>query len=420
MKTAQIIPLILLLLLAGFFAGTTIAFLFINRFSMEIKQKKGLMASRILAQFTNNPIRFAASCIIGYLACVVIFSILFNFALTFYWEKIPFGSFNSIYLKIVLQVIITGLLVGFISLLVPRSLFRAQANRLLPFFAFPISFFSRLLYPVANIISGLANWILKYLFNVKITVAGLPFEQSDVGINVLQPDKERNGSQNFNTAFFENAFNLPQIKIRACLIPRKEIQALEINHDIPALKKRFVETKFSKLIIYENTIDSIKGYVHQLDLFNHPQSIKAILHPIIAVPETMSVINLLTRLTQERKSIAWVVDEFGGTAGIVTMEDLLEEIFGDIRDEHDKNDLLEQQIAEKEYLLSGRLEINHLEEKYNFAFGKTDSETLSGYIIAHYGSIPHERDRIIINDFEFSITHVSETRIEMVKMRQLG
>lgn len=420
MTTAPIIPLIILLLLAGFFAGATIAFLYLNRFSMEIKQKKGFLAGRILARFTKNPIRYASSCIIGYFACVVIFSILFSYTLSRCWEQIPFGSFNSLYLKIIVQVIITGLLIGFISLLIPRSLFRAQANRLLPFFALPISFFSRLLYPIAHIVSGFANWILKYLFNVNISVAGLPFEQSETDINIFQPDKEENGSQNFNTVFFENAFNLPQIKIRACLIPRKEIEALEINNDINTLKKRFVETKFSKLIIYEKTIDNIKGYVHQLDLFNKPQTISAILHPIIVVPETMSVINLLTRLTQEHKSVAWVVDEFGGTAGIVTLEDLLEEIFGDIRDEHDKNDLLEQQIAEKEYLLSGRLEINYLSEKYGFVFGKTDSETLSGYIISYHGSIPHERERIIINDFEFSITHVSETRIEMVKMRQLG
>lgn len=417
MDVSQLIPLIILLILAGFFAGTTIAFQHINKFSMEIKRKKGLLAGRILAHFHEQPLRFVASGTIGFLLCIVVFSVCLNYLLTPYWKQIPFGSFNSLYLKIFVQFLISGILIMFFSLLLPRSLFRAQANRLLPVFAVPISFFSKIFYPIASLITGMANWMLQYLFNVKITSDGIPYEMGNREAFFNAESEE--GIRSLNTVFFENALNLPQIKIRNCLIPRKEISALEVGCKMQELRQEFISTQYSKIIIYDTNIDNIIGYVHQLDLFNSPTAVKDILHPIIAVPETMNVISLLTRMTREHRSIAWVVDEFGGTAGIITLEDLLEEIFGDIRDEHDVHELVERQIAEKEYLFSGRLELDYLTEKYGFSFGETDSETLSGYIIARHESIPAERDRIIIGNFEFDITHVSETRIEMVKMRIL-
>ena len=386
---------------------------------MEIKRKKGLLAGRILAHFNEQPVRFVASGVIGRLICMVIFAILLNYALTPFWEQIPFGSFNSLYLKVLVQFVIAVFLLGIFALLIPRSLFRAQANRLLPVFAFPISVFSKLFYPIASLMTSLSNWILQYLFNVKITTDAIPFSSGGNSAHLFSGDAEENGHQHLNTVFFENALNLPQIKIRNCLIPRKEIEAVEIGCAMRSLEQKFIDSQYSKIVVYETNIDNVIGYVHQLDLFGRPTALRDILHPILAVPETMNVISLLTQMTQQHKSIAWVVDEFGGTAGIVTLEDLLEEIFGDIRDEHDVHERVEQQIADKEYLFSGRLELNYLSEKYGFVFGETDSETLSGYIITRHESIPKERERFIIGDFEFDITHVSETRIEMVKMRLL-
>jgi CBS domain containing-hemolysin-like protein len=212
---------------------------------------------------------------------------------------------------------------------------------------------------------------------------------------------------------------LPNIKIRQCLVPRKEVEAVDISIHPDTLRKKFIETKLSKMVVYEKNIDNILGYVHQLGLFKKPEDIRSIMLPIPAVPESMSAIDLINKFTRERKSIAWVVDEFGGTAGIITMEDLLEEIFGEIQDEYDVEEFVEKHIADKEYIFSGRLELDYLNQKYNLELPDSDSETLSGFIINQHETIPKEKERIIIDDFEFEILTVSETRIEMVKMRIL-
>lgn len=209
------------------------------------------------------------------------------------------------------------------------------------------------------------------------------------------------------------------MKIRQCLVPRKEIIGIEIKATPEQARVKFMDTKLSKLIVYENNIDNIVGYIHQLDMFKQPQELQSILLPIPAVPESMSATDLIGKFTKDRKSIAWVVDEFGGTAGIVTMEDLLEEIFGEIHDEYDSEEFVEKRLAENEYIFSGRLELDYISEKYDLEFPPNESETLSGYIINHHETIPYQKERIIIDDFEFDILSVSDTRIEMVKLKIL-
>jgi len=194
---------------------------------------------------------------------------------------------------------------------------------------------------------------------------------------------------------------------------------VDINTPVEDLKQVFINTHLSKLLIYDDNIDNIVGYVHQLDLFKKPATVKSVLHPIMAVPESMSATDLINKFTKERKSIAWVVDEFGGTAGIVTMEDVLEEIFGEIQDEYDVEELVEKQLAEDEFILSGRVELDYLNEKYNMSFPVSDSETLSGYIIQKHETIPKQKETIIIDDYRFDILSVSDTRIETVKMKIL-
>lgn len=233
--------------------------------------------------------------------------------------------------------------------------------------------------------------------------------------------KENEENNEINNEIFENVLSLSETKIRECLIPRKEVVSIDINSSIEELKNKFIETKLSKLVVFDGNIDNIQGYIHQLDMFKNPENLRSVLLTIPTIPTSMNATDLINKFTKERKSMAWVVDEFGGTAGIVTMEDLLEEIFGDIYDEYDtKEEVLDKQVAPNEYIFSGRLELDHLKDKYKLEFRKIeDTETLSGYIINQHESIPRQRDRIIIDDYQFDILNVSETRIDTVKLKVL-
>jgi CBS domain containing-hemolysin-like protein len=272
-------------------------------------------------------------------------------------------------------------------------------------------------YPIGAGLIDLSEWILKYVFNIRLDKNKEAINRSD--LKHLFQQTATDERQERNTQLMENAQELPKVKIRQCLVPRKEIIGVESRATIEEVKKKFVETHLSKLVVFENNIDNIKGYIHQLDLFKKPASIQSVLLPIPAIPESMSATDLITKFSKERKSIAWVVDEFGGTAGIITMEDVLEELFGEIQDEYDTQEFVEKQLAGNEYIFSGRLEIDYLEEKYGFDFGEDESETLSGFIINYHETIPRQKERIIIDDYEFDIIHVTDTRIEMVKMKKL-
>ena len=232
--------------------------------------------------------------------------------------------------------------------------------------------------------------------------------------------QEEEETSELNKELFENALSLREVKLRECLIPRREIEAIKNSSSIDEVKQKFIQTQLSKLVVFDENIDSILGYVHQLDMFKKPSTIQEILLPIPTVPESMSATDLMNKFTKERKSIAWVIDEFGGTAGIVTMEDLLEEIFGDIKDEYDTEEFVEKQLATNEFIFSGRLELDYIIEKYNLFFLETEeTETLSGYIIQNNEQIPKEKDRIIIGNYQYDILNVSDTRIETVKIKVL-
>jgi CBS domain containing-hemolysin-like protein len=232
--------------------------------------------------------------------------------------------------------------------------------------------------------------------------------------------QEEEETSELNKELFENALSLREVKLRECLIPRREIEAIKNSSSIDEVKQKFIQTQLSKLVVFDENIDSILGYVHQLDMFKKPSTIQEILLPIPTVPESMSATDLMNKFTKERKSIAWVIDEFGGTAGIVTMEDLLEEIFGDIKDEYDTEEFVEKQLATNEFIFSGRLELDYIIEKYKLFFLETEeTETLSGYIIQNNEQIPKEKDRIIIGNYQYDILNVSDTRIETVKIKVL-
>ena len=264
--------------------------------------------------------------------------------------------------------------------------------------------------------------MLQYVFNVKLNDKKEAFSKVDLEHFIQQTkNHDEEETSELNKELFENALSLSEIKLRECLIPRKEIEGIDSNTSIEKVKEKFIETKLSKLVVYENNIDTIMGYVHQLDMFKQPSSLREVLHPIPTVPESMSATDLMNKFSKERKSIAWVIDEFGGTAGIVTMEDILEEIFGEIEDEYDvAEEFVDKQIASNEYIFSGRMELDLIAEKYDLHFsGEDGAETLSGYIIQNHEAIPKQKERIIVGNYEFDILSVSDTRIETVKVKVL-
>lgn len=422
MDIYTIVLLVLVVLVAGFFAGMETAFANVNRLSIELKKKQGRATGKILSGFNEQPARFLATSLIGLTISIVIYSMLvagwLDSLWALLWTETEMAQFVAI--SLFLEIAIATLLVLFFGFFIPRSIFRSRPEALLGFFALPISVLSKPLNIIGNLLESISEWILKYLFNVRITENKSSFARVDVEYFIRQSQQHMADGQELNTELFENALSLVHVKIRGCLIPRKEIEALDISSTIEQAHRKFIDTKLSKIIIYEHNIDNILGYVHQLDMFKSPADIRSVIHPILAVPETMSAIDLLGKFNKERRSIAWVVDEFGGTAGIVTIEDVLEEIFGDIKDEHDVEEFVEKQIAEREYIFSGRLELDYLNERYGFDFPEDESETLSGYIISHYETIPRLKERIIIDDYEFDILNVTDTRIEMVKLKILN
>ena len=419
MNDVYLILLLLIasLLLIGFFAGIEMAFVSANRLSIELKKKQGKTSGIILSKFVSEPARFIGTCVIGINFFLVAFGLLFRRFLHPVWEAY---GIENVFVKIVIDIILGALVVLLFGEFIPKAVFKARNDSLLVFFAPAARLFYWVFYPIASIMVSIAEWILKYIFNVRVKNRNEAFGKRDLEQFYQQSKEMDEDNQELNTELFENALSFPSVKIRSCLVPRTEVEGVHINATIAEVKQRMMTTKLSKLIVYKDNIDSIAGYVHQLDMFKNPSSIEDILLPIPAVPESMSATDLINLFSKERKSIAWVVDEFGGTAGIVTMEDVLEEIFGEIKDEYDEEEFVAKQVAEDEFVFSGRLEIDYINEKFDLQLSVEESETLSGYIIAHHETIPSHKERIIIDRYEFEILNVSDTRIEMVKMKVLG
>jgi len=420
MNWLAVIPIIIALLLAGFFSGIEVTFISANKLSVELRKKQGNYSGRTWSFFLESPARFIVTTILITTLLLVIYVLLGSAQLASVWK---YWSVENQYIILGAETIVaTTILIFFESLF--RSVFRANNNGVTS--SVVISFFVKIAYALFSVVAkyfvNVTEWILKYLFNVKIQSKTETFSRMDLDHYVQQlnmTDSDEN--LEMNNQIFENVLSLSDTKVRECLIPRKEVVAVDISLTLDQLKEKFVETKLSKLVVYENNVDNVQGYVHQLDLFKNPESLRSILLPIPIIPESMNASDLINKFSKERKSIAWVIDEFGGTAGIVTMEDLLEEIFGDIYDEYDvQEEFVDKQISSGEFLLSGRLELDYLEKKYKLVFRKNEeSGTLSGYIINLHESIPRERDRIIIDDYQFDILKVNQTRIETVKLKVL-
>jgi putative hemolysin len=413
-----IIWFIVTILLMGFFAGIEMAFVSLNRLNVELKKKQGSTGGQMVADFMDSPIKFLGTTIVGFNIFLIFFALELSHVMRPLWGLNYFRDLPG-WVHLIIQITIATLVVLVFAEFIPRAIFRARSNKLLGGIIYLVDFFRQMFYPVAEVLISFSEWILKYVFNIRINKKE---SLSYNNLNLFQQNKEEiEDDREMNKDWFENALRLSKMKIRQCLVPRKEIIGVDINTPIEEVRKKFVETKLSKLVVYNNSIDSIAGYVHQLDLFKNPGDLHSILLPIHAVPESMSAIDMIGKFSADRKSIAWVVDEFGGTAGIITLEDLLEEIFGEIHDEYDTDEFVEKQLSETEFIFSGRLELDYLAKKYNLEFPENDdeSETLSGYIINYHEIIPGPKERIIIDDYEFDVLNVTDTRIEMVKLKKL-
>ncbi|MFZ4103388.1 MAG: hemolysin family protein [Sediminibacterium sp.] len=408
----MIFAIIASVILIGFFSGYEIGFVSANRLSLELKKKQGSRSGKIIAGFLEAPTQFIGTCLIGLNISLVVFGILFEELLhTHIWSKFGLGD-GAI---LVGNTIVSTLVILFIGELVPKAMFKARAASLINTFAPVAQFFHILFKPLTVILVNTAQWVLSNLLQVKVVYKKEAFTKVDLAHFVQQTNAHKE-QQELNTDLFENALSLPDIKVRKCLVPRTEIIGVDILTPIAELKELFIETKLSKLIVYNDTLDNIVGYVHQLDLFKKPTEIKAILHPILLVTESMNAADLINLFSKKRKSIAWVVDEFGGTAGIVTMEDVLEEIFGEINDEYDVQEFLEKKLSATEFIFSGRLELDYLYETYGIDFEADNAETLSGYLIHKHEGIPKVREVIHLSHFDAEILIVSDTRIEKVKL----
>lgn len=406
------------LLFVAFFMAVEMAFINSSRIHIELKKKQGNKNAVIISAYLDKSSILFGTSLMGINSGMVVFGIFFiTYMRTTLWN--PFHLENE-YVRFVFNTFIASVALLIAGLFLPKTIYKKKPDHFLLAVAPVIQFFQTIFYPFIKVISGMADSMLKYLFNQTIPKNEDESEEIDLETFVLQNKEQEERENELHTDLFENALSLPTIKVRQCLVPRTEIEGIPIESTIEDARLYFIETKLSKLVVYKDNIDDVQGYIHQLDLFKKPKQIMDILIPIPVIPESMNATDLLNILSKERKSIAWVVDEFGGTAGIITMEDVLEEVFGDIRDEYDTEDLQEKQLSETEFIFSGRLELDYLNEKYGFGFEKTDAETLSGYIIEEYKTIPEAKDRIILDGFEFDILQVSDTRIESVKIKKLG
>ncbi|MFH1320409.1 MAG: hemolysin family protein [Bacteroidota bacterium] len=420
--------ILITLLFSAFFSGIEIAFVSANKLLIELQNKQGLLPARIISRFMKYPSRFIGTMLVGNNIALVVYGIFMAKILKPIIEIVTTTEIPIF----IIQTILATLFILVTAEFIPKTLFRVNPNRILNFFAIPALIIYYLFYPLVYLIIGLSKLTLKKIFNVKILEEKPVFGRVDLDNFIKESSSLKNEDDEIypEIQIFRNALDFSKVKLRECMIPRTEIVALDANESIDVLKQNFIDTGLSKILIYKDDIDQITGYIHSYELFKQPINIDSILLPVSMVPETMAATELLKKLIKQQRSIAVVVDEFGGTAGIVTTEDVMEEIFGEIMDEHDVMNLIEKKINDKEYIFSGRLEIDYLNDKYNLNLPEHEEyETLSGLIIHHHESIPQFNKQIKIpirnsevtgtgiGFFVFTVTDVSETRIEVVNLK---
>jgi CBS domain containing-hemolysin-like protein len=414
-----ILIIILAIILSAFFSGMEIAFVASNRLRIELDRKQGVFGSRIVKLFTDNPGQYIATMLIGNNFSLVVYGLVFSKALGALLTPV----IGSELLILVINTFFSTALILMVAEFLPKAIFVISPNFFLKFLSIPTFIFYLVFYPVSKFTVGASNLFIRMFFKInplEKKQEDIIFSKVDLDhfINHSNQNEEYSEPDHGDFRIFQNALDFSNIKLRECMVPRTEIEAVEAGSSVMQLREKFIETRLSRILVYQNTIDNIIGYFELKDIFKNPSEIRSMTRKLAIVPETMAANKLLKIFVEEKKNIALVVDEFGGTSGMVTIEDVLEEIVGDIEDEHDTIDLIEKKIGDREYILSGRFEIDYLNEKYHFNLPEGDDyETLAGMILFYHGSIPCNSDVIRIGKFLIKVLKASTTRLELVNLK---
>lgn len=410
---------IISLVFSAFFSGMEIAFITSNKLKIELDKNKGLFAAKILSEFFDNPSRLLGALLLGNNIALVVYGIAMAAILGPFILSILPPGYSSEFIVLILQTLISTLLILITGEFIPKALFRINSNRVLNFLAIPVKIYYWIFYPFIHFIVWISEFILEKIFRLKLIHQDYPFSPVDLDnyIKEFSRDGKEITEARQEIQMLQNAIDFRKVKLRECMIPRTDITAIEQTDSIENLTKCFIDSGHSKVLIYKESVDNIIGFVHSSDIFKKPADILSVTHTIPIIPETMLANNVLSMFINQAKSIAVVVDEFGGTSGVVTMEDIIEEIFGEIEDEFDVEEMVEKQINANEFIFSARLEIDYLNEKYKFNLPESDDyETLGGLIINVHESIPPVNEIIKINSYRFAIIQASESRIELVHL----
>ena len=416
-----------MLVLSAFFSGMEIAYVSANKIHIEIEKKQEGILAVVLDRLTRKPSKFIATMLIGNNISLVIYG-LFMGDLLVSWLREILPSDNSFVqlmltdFSLLTQTLISTVIILLTAEFFPKVIFQIYANTLIKLFAIPAYFFYQLFSGIPDFVIKVSDFVLRKFFSTEGDEVQLTFSKIELGDYITEQMEtvEEEDEVDSEIQIFQNALEFAEVKAREVMVPRTEITAVEFHESPKNLAKLFTETGYSKILIYKETIDNIIGYVHSFELFKKPKTIKSILLPVEYVPETMLIQDILNVLTKKRKSMAVVLDEYGGTSGIMTVEDIVEELFGEIEDEHDSTDLHEEQIDDTHYTFSARLEVDYLNEQYKFDLPESEEyETLGGLIVNETGEIPEKEAIISMEHFQFTILEVSNTKIDLVSLKIL-
>lgn len=419
----EISIIITCLILAAFFSGMEIAFVSSNKIYLEIEKKQDGFISQILTRLTANPSQFIVSMLIGNTIALVVYG-FFMGGIVLRWLG-NLGLHLTDVSLILVQILISSAIVLLTSEFIPKVFFQIYANSLIKFFALPAYLFYVLFYYISSFSLWISNFLLRIFFKTEGDKIPLFFSKAELGnyITEQMSTVEDHEDMDSEIQIFQNALEFSSVKARDIMTPRTEISAVEIYDSVADLRELFIETGYSKILVYQNSLDDILGYVHSFDLFKKPRTIKSAMIPVEFVPETILIKDAMELLTKKRKSVAIVLDEYGGTSGMITIEDIVEELFGEIEDEHDseEEELTEKAIGDNTWLFSTRLDVEYLNETYKLQIPESDSYgTLGGYIVNHTKEIPQKGEEFRIDDYHFTIEEATNKKIELVKMTLPG